>query len=184
MARACFDDWVPARREITAEIKVAELLSEYPELEDLLISMSPAFVKLRNPVLRRSVARVANLQQAAAVGRLDVTDLVNELRVAVGQTPLVDMAVDHVEYFGAPPEWFEPAAVAKVLREQDIDPNKMPINPVLHAARDLDDGEVVELVTAHLPAPGIDLLRRKGLVVWSLEHDGSIHTFVGRPPHV
>ena len=171
---------MPTSSEITAGTKVAALLSEHPELEDLLISMSPAFIKLRNPVLRRSVARVASLKQAAAVGRLDVADLVNELRVAAGQKPLVDMAVDEVEYFGPPPEWFDHAAVVKVLREQDIDPDVMPINPLLRAVRDLDDGEIVELVTAHLPAPGIDILRRKGNVAWSVDRDGSIHTYVAR----
>jgi hypothetical protein len=50
-------------------------------------------------------------------------------------------------------------------------------------ARDLDDGEIVELITAHLPAPGIDILRRKSYVAWSEERDGSIHTFVAGPTH-
>jgi hypothetical protein len=108
---------MPARSDIAAGTKVAALLSDHPELEDLLISMSPAFIKLRNPVLRRSVARVATLRQAAAVGRLDVADLVNELRVAVGQEPLLNVAVDEVEYFGPTPEWFDDTAVVNVLLE-------------------------------------------------------------------
>jgi hypothetical protein len=90
------------------------------------------------------------------------------------------MAVDEVEYFGPPPEWFDHASVVKVLREQDIDPDVMPINPLLRAVRDLGDGEIVELVTAHLPAPGIDIIRRRGHLAWSVERDGSIHTFVAR----
>jgi len=169
-----------ARSEITAGTRVADLLREYPEVEDLLISMAPAFVKLRNPVLRRSVARVATLRQAASVGRLDAADLVNELRVAVGQTPLADVAVEHVEYFGPPPDWFDQATVVLALREQDLDPDVMPINPLLRAVRDLGARETVELITAHLPAPGIDILRRKGYVVWSEDREGSIHTFVAR----
>lgn len=169
-----------ARVEITAGTKVAALLSEYPEIEDLLISMSPAFAKLRNPVLRKSVARVATLRQAAAVGGLDVADFVNELRVAVGQEPLDHVAVDEVEYFGPQPGWFDYVKVVTVLREREIDPDVMPVNPLLRAARDLRDGEIVELITAHLPAPGIDILRRKGDLVWSVERDGSIHTFVAR----
>ncbi len=173
---------MPERSEITAGTKVAALLSEHPELEDLLISMSPAFVKLRNPVLRRSVARVATLTQAAAVGKLEVADLVNELRVAAGQAPLADMAVEDVEYFGPQPDWFDPGSVVNLLHEEDIDPDVMPINPLLRAARDLGPGEVVELVTDHLPAPGIDILRRKGYAVWSVDRDGSIHTFVGKEP--
>ncbi len=166
--------------EITAGTKVAALLSEHPELEDLLISMSPAFIKLRNPVLRRSVARVATLSQAASVGDLEVAELVNELRVAAGQDPLEEMAVDEVEYFGPTPDWFDESATTKVLRESDIDPDVMPINPLLRAVRDLGDGEIVELVTDHLPAPGIDILRRRGHQVWSVKRDGAIHTFVAR----
>lgn len=42
--------------EITPSTKVAELLAAYPELEAVLIGMAPPFKKLKNPVLRRSVA--------------------------------------------------------------------------------------------------------------------------------
>jgi hypothetical protein len=75
-------------RMITPSTKVADLLKRYPELEDLLISMAPPFRKLKNPVLRRSVAKVASLSQAAAVARLPVADVVNKLRSAVGQPPM------------------------------------------------------------------------------------------------
>ena len=50
--------------------KVAALLDAYPELEGVLIGIAPPFKKLRNPVLRRSVAKVASLRQAAAVTRI------------------------------------------------------------------------------------------------------------------
>jgi hypothetical protein len=33
-------------------------------------------------------------------------------------------------------------------------------------------------VTAHLPAPGIDLLRRKGDQTWTIEDDAGFHTFI------
>ena len=65
---------MPNPPPITSGTRVAELLSNYPETEELLIGMSPAFEKLRNPVLRRSVARVATLRQAAAVGRIPAAD--------------------------------------------------------------------------------------------------------------
>ena len=47
------------RLEITSQTKVAVLLEHFPELEETLIAMAPPFKKLRNPVLRRSVAKVA-----------------------------------------------------------------------------------------------------------------------------
>jgi hypothetical protein len=58
------------RPPITKDTRVAALLRDYPETEELLIGMSPAFTKLRNPVLRRSVARVATLGQAPWDGYL------------------------------------------------------------------------------------------------------------------
>jgi hypothetical protein len=53
---------------------------------------------------------------------------------------------------------------------------------LLHAAKDLGEGEIVELVTAHLPAPGIDILRRKGYRTWSVEDDQVIRTYVSKNP--
>ena len=68
------------RLPITLQMKVAELLNDYPEIEDILLSLSPAFAKLRNPVLRKTVARVTTLQQAAKVGGLNAGYLIQELR--------------------------------------------------------------------------------------------------------
>ena len=54
--------------QIQPSTKVAQLLDAYPELEEVLIRMAPPFRKLKNPILRRSVAKVATLKQAAIVG--------------------------------------------------------------------------------------------------------------------
>ena len=171
---------MPERPQITDQTRVAALLSDYPETEELLIQMSPAFVKLRNPILRRSVARVTTLRQAAAVGKLPVDELVNELRAAVGQTPQLVIDGDEVEYCGPRPHWFDAASVVAVLRDDELDPDVMPINPLLRAARDLGEGEIAELVTSHLPAPGIDILRRKGYQTWTTESGGEFLTFVSK----
>jgi len=61
---------------ITPETKIADLLKEYPHLLDVLADYSPAFGKLRNPFLRRTFGRLTTLAQAAAIGGVDLTDLV------------------------------------------------------------------------------------------------------------
>jgi hypothetical protein len=66
-------------------MKVGELLEAYPDLEATLIGLAPEFAKLRNPILRRTVAKVATLHQAARIGGLDVRELVRTLRAAAGQ---------------------------------------------------------------------------------------------------
>ncbi|MFH0843803.1 MAG: DUF1858 domain-containing protein [Bacteroidota bacterium] len=49
---------------ITPKTKVLQLIETFPELEEVLINAVPAFEKLKNPVLRKTVARIATLQQA------------------------------------------------------------------------------------------------------------------------
>jgi hypothetical protein len=168
---------------IDPDSKVAALLEHYPALEEVLIELAPPFRKLRNPVLRRSVARVASLKQAAAVGGLPVADLVNALREAVGQSRVDEQSMpDDLVYFGERPEWFDPARVVRSIDEESVGPEIMPLKPVLQEAGRLRSGEILALSTTFLPAPGIDLVRGKGFLVWPVrEADGSIKTYVTPP---
>jgi len=65
---------------ITPKTKIYDLLEAYPQLEDPLITAAPQFKKLKNPILRRTIARVTTLSQAATIGGIRVEDLVNALR--------------------------------------------------------------------------------------------------------
>jgi hypothetical protein len=148
---------------------IGELLERYPELEELLIGMAPAFKKLKNPFLRKSVGKVASLRQAAAVGAVPVNDLVNKLRNAVGQEPLVSQEeTENASYFGEQPEWYAEEKIALSIDESSADPNKMPINAVLVKMQGMQSGEMLELITDFLPAPGIDIMRKKGFQVWTI----------------
>src|ERR1700693_259222 len=86
--------------------KVAALLDRYPELEDVLIALAPPFKKLKNPFLRKGVAKVASLRQAAVVGGMPVSELVNKLRAAIGQQPTTSQDTGVIAYFVPQPEWF------------------------------------------------------------------------------
>ena len=55
---------------ISPKTKVLALIEAYPQLENTLISYVPVFEKLKNPVLRRTVAKIATLQQAAVIGNV------------------------------------------------------------------------------------------------------------------
>jgi hypothetical protein len=169
-------------------MKVAELLLAYPALEETLIEIAPPFRKLRNPILRRSVAKVATLRHAAAVAQMPTADLIDRLRAAAGQPLLpVPDGADRSPPESSPPEsdptpaWFANSRVVAELRE-DSSEERMPVLAVLEEARRLSAGEMVELRTSFLPAPGIDLIRGKGFRVWS-RRDGArdVRTFVAPP---
>jgi len=158
---------------IEPSTKIGTLLERYPELEDVLIGIAPPFKKLKNPFLRRSIAKVASLRQAAAVGQVPVDELVNKLRVAIGQKPIAAEDVgDTVSYLTDQPDWFDRAKIVVSIGEQEIDDqNKMPLTMVLQKAANLQETEILELVTTFLPAPGIDIMREKGFLVWSVQEE-------------
>jgi len=172
------------KKPITPQMKVAELLEEYPELEEMLIGAAPPFKKLRNPILRRSVARVATLRQAAAVAKLEPGSLINTLREAVGQEPWNESGSDKESYWQEQPPWFaEERVVASIDDRAPEDPNVMALVPVSKAAKALRQGEILRLVSVHLPAPGIDQLRARGFAFWCHQvADNEVHTYFTPDP--
>lgn len=152
---------------ITPKTKVYELLQAYPELEELLIEMAPVFKKLKNPVLRRTIARVTTLQQAAMVGEIPVHSLVNALRNRVGQDTLEGLGTTPGEEIKQP-SWLNPD---KIIRQLDarpiIEQGGHPLGDVLTDIRDLKAGDIYELITPFLPAPLIERVVDQGFDAWS-----------------
>jgi hypothetical protein len=164
--------------EITPSTKISDLLKAYPELEEVLLATAPPFKKLKNPFLRRGVARVASIRHISSVGNVPLDELVNKLREAVGQ-PVTDVSYSEEEYFGAQPEWFSADRVAVTIDEDELDDkNKMTLVVIHERSKDVAKGGIIELVTTFLPAPGIDIMKSKGYSTWSREEeDGVVRSY-------
>ncbi len=153
--------------DINPSVTVHALLEAYPELEEVLIGIAPPFKKLKNPILRRSVAKVATIKHISSVGGVPLDELIGKLREAVGQEKSTD-SYDDQEYFGEQPDWYSPEKVSLSLDEDKVeDKDRMTLAVILEAARNVKPGEIIELVTSFLPAPGIDILKSKGYSVWT-----------------
>jgi len=127
-----------------------------------LISMSPSYKKLKNPILRKTVAKVATLRQVARVGNISVARLVNELRNAVGQ---------EIAAFGETPdrddtelpEWFDESKIVRTIDARPtIEAGEQPINMVFSALGKLEKDEILALITPFNPAPLIEMAGKKG----------------------
>ncbi len=153
--------------EITPSVTVHALLEVYPELEDVLIGLAPPFKKLKNPFLRSSVGKVATIKHIASVGGVPLDELIAKIREAVGQPESMDSYEDQ-DYFGEQPDWFSPDKVTLSLDEDKVeDKDRMTLVIILKEARNVKKGEIIELATSFLPAPGIDILKSKGYSVWT-----------------
>ena len=163
--------------QIQPSTKIAQLLDAYPELEEVLIRMAPPFKKLKNPLLRKSVAKVATLQQAAIVGRLDPSSMIDQLRRAVGLAPIEATETPSVkEYLGTAPDWFDLSCVATSIDDRSGDSDEMAITRIVKALKDLPEHQVIQLTTTFLPAPGIDVARRRGFRTWTVQEQDDLYT--------
>lgn len=152
--------------EIDARTKVGALLSAHPELEEPLIEFVPAFARLRNPILRATVARLATLEQAARVGGVALPDLVLFLRRRLGQEEEPAAAgAAAPEAATSWPEWFDPqAVVARLDASSLLERGLHPLAQVKKALAAHPAGGIVVVLSDFEPAPLIDQLTREGFL--------------------
>jgi DUF438 domain-containing protein len=82
---------------LTPKTTIHTLLKEYPFLLDFLAAYHPEFKKLTNPVLRRTVGRMATLDAVAAQGNVPLNVLTQDIADEVERTtgtrpPVADVA--------------------------------------------------------------------------------------------
>lgn len=165
---------------ISPKTKIGELLEAYPQLENVLIEMSPVFEKLKNPVLRRTVARVATIQQVSVVGGIPVEQIVSRLRKEVGQTG----EEEHGSNSGAipstkPPVWFDEKKIAlRYDATPVINTGGSPMSEVLQKSGSLKPGEIFELKTPFVPAPILDMLTGKNFLIWTIRKGDSVFNYI------
>lgn len=164
---------------IFPKTKVGELLDNYPELESVLMEMSPAFEKLKNPLLRKTVARVASLQQVAVVGRLNVDEIVNRLRKEVGQIAGNEDKTESNYLSDVSPEWFKKTKIIACFDASPIiNSGGSPMSDILRAAHLLKHDEILELRTPFIPAPIIDILKEKGYEVYTIQTESIVLSYI------
>jgi hypothetical protein len=165
------------RPPITPDLKVGELLDAYPELEEVLIGVAPAFKKLRNPLLRRTVARLTSLRQAATVGGISLGEMIGQLRVAAGQEAAWSDADESAPAGDSEqrPAWLDSCTDIETHdAREEIEAGGHPLPTVMSAVARLDEGSAFAIVTPFLPAPMVDKVRQKGFHAWT-EQLGSEH---------
>ncbi len=144
---------------ITPKTKIAELLKNFPELEDTLIEISPEFAKLRNPILRNTVAKITSLEQAAIIGKINIGILINTLRKKVGQEPEEIIAK---EKMGNDFQDFDESLIIETIDARPIISNGgHPLQMVLNKLATIKTGEIICLITPFAPIPMIETARER-----------------------
>jgi len=159
-------------KEITLDTKIADLLNNYEGMKDILIEINPKFKKLNNPILRRTLAKVATVKQASIVGGMQPIELLNRLREAVGQ-PLVDIEDTQQEKREeeSAPEWIGKSPKKVIDANRLLDMEKNPLAETNKSLKELREGDILVIESDFKPEPLIDELLKKGYSVFSREEE-------------
>lgn len=153
---------------ITPETNLGHLLESYPQLENDLLNMSPSFAKLKDPALRKTVAKIASLRQIAETGNIPLADLINQLRKKVGQDT-VDFSEQNSSGRNSEKlKWAEPEFIARTFDARPvIASGGHPLTKVMQDLPALAEGKSYELITPFLPVPLLDMVKSNGYQVWA-----------------
>ena len=157
-------------KEITLDTKIADLLNDYDGMKDILIKINPKFKKLNNPILRRTLAKLAGVRQAAVVGGMEPMDLLNQLRVAVGQTPVeTDETIKENNLNEQAPEWINQEPKDSINANELLDREDNPLAKAFNILRKFNDGDILAIESDFKPEPLIEEFEKKGHQVYSKE---------------
>ena len=149
-------------KEITLATTIADLLENHEGMKEILIRINPKFKKLNNPVLRRTIAKLATVKQAAIVGGMDADDLLNQLRVAVGQEALESERSEPLKEQEPLPRWAEKTPTATLNANEILDNEGNPLAEANKTVKTLASEEILEIVSDFRPEPLIDEFTKKG----------------------
>jgi len=86
---------------LTPDTKIDKLLDQYPFLLDFLPQVSEKFKALKNPVMRKTVGKVATIGKAAIIGGIDVEEFISTIASEIKkQTGKKVPAVENADGYG------------------------------------------------------------------------------------
>jgi uncharacterized protein (DUF2249 family) len=160
---------------IHATDRVEQVLGQNEALIDVFVAASPHFERLRNPAMRRVMARLVTVEQAARIARIPADTLVARLNAAAqqsnghpgpsasGSAPAIDRPHQR------------PAAIADVRSDrildvdvrEDLRNGHEPFARIMAARRELPWGQVLRLRSIFEPAPLYQVLAKQGFAHWT-----------------
>lgn len=156
---------------IQATDRIHAVLARDERLLEVLATASPTFEKLRNAALRKTMARLVTVEQAAKIAGLDANTLLDRLNRAL-ENPDEALAATATE----PPKKIDTASTpvpeallaipAEKVVDCDVRPDlragKEPFRRILDAARTTPDGGLLKVWAIFEPAPLYGVLGRQG----------------------
>jgi uncharacterized protein (DUF2249 family) len=150
---------------INSNTKIAALIKQHPEALEAIVSISPKFEKLRNPLLRKVIAGRTNIMMASKMGGCTVDDFFNKLQplgFEIDKTAVTDNIADEKKPV---PQFFkniQPDNIIELDVRPVIETGKDPLNIIMKQVKELKAGQVLNIINSFEPTPLMHLLGKQG----------------------
>jgi len=152
---------------ISPRDRVSDVLARDESLIEVFVRAAPHFGKLRNPAMRRVMARLVTVEQAARTAHIPTERLVRDLNAALGfleDRSSVDVNARTPSAAHPHERHPEGAPVVEVDVRDDLRSGREPFSRIMSAVAALRDDEVLHLLTIFEPAPLFTVLGKRGFV--------------------
>lgn len=150
---------------IDANTKIASLLKHHADALEAIVSISPKFTKLRNPLLRKVIAARTSIAMASKLGGCSVDDFFNKLQPLGFEIDKAAVVMEKVNEH-KPVPWFVKNIAADKIIELDvrsvIESGKDPLDIIVKKVKALEPGAVLKIINSFEPTPLMHLLGKQG----------------------
>lgn len=151
--------------KINSQTRIGALIKQNPESLEAIISLSPKFSKLRNPVLRKVIASRTSIAMACTIGGCTIDNFFEKL------SPLgfeIDLnKITEVKKIMPVDTTFDLKKISpQNLVETDVRPiiesGKDPLTLILSKIKEFRQNQVLKIINSFEPTPLIHLLSKQG----------------------
>ncbi len=150
---------------INVNTKIASLIKQHPDALEAIVSISPKFTKLRNPLLRKVIAARTSIMMASKMGGCRVEDFFDKL-IPLGFEVDTQVAFAGEKNMAAPvPDFMKnlkPGQIVELDVRPVIDAGKDPLNEIVQNVKKLPNAHVLKIINSFEPTPLIHLLGNQG----------------------
>jgi uncharacterized protein (DUF2249 family) len=161
-------------RPVAAGDRVSDVLARDEALVEVFVRQSHHFTKLRNRTMRKVMARLVTVEDAARIAGADAAALVGELNAALGIVSDSAAAIGgadeervlrpEVSPASAAPGRPRGATVVEVDVREDLRTGREPFSRIMAAVQTAGAGEVLWLRATFEPVPLYTVLAKRGYV--------------------
>lgn len=179
-------------RPVAPGDRVSDVLARDESLAEVFIRAAPQFAKLRNSAMRRVMARLVTIEQAARMAGVRCDVLVRDLNQSLGVAPAVvsPVASPSIENSAGPTAGMAPrptdAREVTLDVRDDLRAGREPFSAIMSAVAKLGAGDVLHLRAIFEPVPLYAVLEKRGFVHESqaqAEDDWSVWFWRAVPPN-